>query len=128
MERGKREDLRLMMRGERKVKDKPTWIKRDGEWRIHGPASMLREGAEVTVFKRNGTTSRERVERVIWTGKDGDVGVAIATISSASKPSSQSSNSRRNRLTKQCWECGRMFTYAECKKDDGDWIDSYCGC
>jgi hypothetical protein len=30
--------------------------------------------------------------------------------------------------TKVCWECGRVFTYAECKRNDGDWNESYCGC
>lgn len=30
--------------------------------------------------------------------------------------------------TKQCWECGGTFTYAECKRNGGDWNDDYCGC
>ncbi len=27
-----------------------------------------------------------------------------------------------------CWECGGTFTYAQCKANDGDWSDNYCGC
>ena len=30
--------------------------------------------------------------------------------------------------TKTCWECGRRFTYFDCKRNDGDWNESYCGC
>ena len=32
--------------------------------------------------------------------------------------------------THTCWECGREFTYAECKKWGGDWNENggYCGC
>lgn len=30
--------------------------------------------------------------------------------------------------TKRCWECGCSFSYSECKKNGGDWSDSYCGC
>lgn len=30
--------------------------------------------------------------------------------------------------TKRCWECGCEFTFAQAKRNDGDWRDSYCGC
>ena len=30
--------------------------------------------------------------------------------------------------TKQCWECGGTFTYADCRRQGGDWQDGYCGC
>lgn len=30
--------------------------------------------------------------------------------------------------TKRCWECGKEFTFAQAKRNDGDWRDSYCGC
>lgn len=30
--------------------------------------------------------------------------------------------------TKQCWECGRSFTYHDARSNGGDWSDSYCGC
>lgn len=30
--------------------------------------------------------------------------------------------------TQTCWECGCEFTYAQCKRDGGDWEQSYCGC
>lgn len=29
---------------------------------------------------------------------------------------------------RQCWECGGMFTYADAKRNGGDWSESYCGC
>ncbi len=37
-------------------------------------------------------------------------------------------NARPAPETRTCWECGRDFTYADCRKWDGDWSDSYCGC
>lgn len=30
--------------------------------------------------------------------------------------------------TKRCWECGKEFTFAQAKRNDGDWRESYCGC
>ena len=32
--------------------------------------------------------------------------------------------------TKRCWECGCEFTYAECRRNGGDWNENggYCGC
>jgi hypothetical protein len=30
--------------------------------------------------------------------------------------------------TKRCWECGCEFTFAQAKRNDGDWKDGYCGC
>lgn len=30
--------------------------------------------------------------------------------------------------TKRCWECGCEFTFAQSKRGDADWRDSYCGC
>lgn len=30
--------------------------------------------------------------------------------------------------TKRCWECGKEFTFAQAKRNGGDWRDSYCGC
>lgn len=44
------------------------------------------------------------------------------------EPYVQSDAARERAEKKQCWECGREFTYAECKTQDGDWSDSYCGC
>jgi len=37
-------------------------------------------------------------------------------------------SSYRSAQTKSCWECGCPFTYAQCKANDGDWSESYCGC
>jgi hypothetical protein len=30
--------------------------------------------------------------------------------------------------TRECWECGCLFTYREAKANGGEWQDSYCGC
>lgn len=32
--------------------------------------------------------------------------------------------------TRTCWECGCTFTYAECRRNGGDWNENggYCGC
>ena len=30
--------------------------------------------------------------------------------------------------TKQCWKCAKMFTKIQAREQDGDWLDSYCGC
>lgn len=43
-------------------------------------------------------------------------------------PPPQSEASRAKAEKKRCWECGCEFTYAECRANDGDWSDSYCGC
>jgi len=34
---------------------------------------------------------------------------------------------RRSAETKNCWECGRNFTFSD-MTPDGEWSDSYCGC
>lgn len=33
-----------------------------------------------------------------------------------------------SQATQTCWECGCQFTYAQCKRDGGNWQESYCGC
>ena len=30
--------------------------------------------------------------------------------------------------TRQCWECGCLFTWADAQNNGGDWSESYCGC
>lgn len=49
---------------------------RSGEWGIRGPASILRDGAEVTVAKKSGERKVERVAKVVWQGD----GIALAAI------------------------------------------------
>jgi len=29
---------------------------------------------------------------------------------------------------RRCWECGRLFTAADARRNGGKWEDSYCGC
>lgn len=46
-----------------------TWMRlRDGSWGLRGPASMT-EGSLVTVTRRDGSSSQERVARVLWRGE-----------------------------------------------------------
>ena len=46
----------------------------------------------------------------------------------------QSEAARERAEKRQCWECGRMVTYAEVAASGGDWNESvgggecYCGC
>lgn len=35
---------------------------------------------------------------------------------------------RPDEPTQVCWECGCSFTYRECRHNDGDWKEGYCGC
>lgn len=44
------------------------------------------------------------------------------------EPYVQSDAARERAEKRLCWECGREFTYVECKAQDGEWSDSYCGC
>lgn len=30
--------------------------------------------------------------------------------------------------TRQCWECGCLFSYADCIENKGNWSEYYCGC
>ena len=30
--------------------------------------------------------------------------------------------------TKQCWKCAKMFTKIQAREQNGNWLDSYCGC
>lgn len=45
-----------------------TWTRlKSGAWGLRGPASVLLEGSDVTVTRRNGETKAARVGRVLWT-------------------------------------------------------------
>jgi len=43
-------------------------------------------------------------------------------------PPPQSAEAWEKAEKKTCWECGRSFSYRQCKEWDGEWGDSYCGC
>lgn len=43
-------------------------------------------------------------------------------------PEAVKAHIRATEERKTCWECGRDFTYRECKAHDGEWSDDYCGC
>jgi len=49
---------------------------RNNAWGITGPSALLREGADVAVTKRDGTTTTATVSRVLWAGD----GKAICSI------------------------------------------------
>ena len=64
-----------------------------------------------------------------WEVPDDKADAARALVTSAPAPISRARNSGYSSgAAKRCWECGRMFTYADAKRNDGDWNDSYCGC
>lgn len=98
-----------------------TWVKlNDGTWGVAGEGGT--PGTVVTVHRRDGTSS------MVTLGEPSGraYGKILFRVTSQQK-----SNTRRyggSGETKQCWECGRNFTYGDCKENDGDWRDSYCGC
>lgn len=49
---------------------------RNGAWGVTGPDTLVREGAIVSVEKRDGSTSTATVSRVLWSGD----GKAIASV------------------------------------------------
>jgi len=102
---------------------------RDGNWGLQGP--NLAEGKAVVVKKRDGSTETQRVGKVIFSDKS--TGYSIATIDG--QTAQRSSSPRRSGpprsggdQVKRCWECGCTFTYADARRNGGDWQDSYCGC
>ncbi len=44
------------------------------------------------------------------------------------EPPKQSQEAWEKAPKETCWECGRQFTYRQCKENDGDWSEAYCGC
>lgn len=101
-----------------------TYIKlKSGDWglRVDGRTTS---GARVTVTKASGETKSETIGQVLWTGADKSTGqtISLCTIRR------QANGPRAGGETKTCWECGCTFSYADCRANDGDWQDSYCGC
>ena len=87
---------------------------KDGSWGIRVTDGVVKGGDEVRVSKKDGTKTTVRVESILSEKE----GVLLCSIR-GDRPSAQ---------TRDCWECGGAFTYAECKANEGDWYDSYCGC
>lgn len=83
---------------------------RDGSWGIKGEG--LTEGKTVTVTTKAGVTKQVQVGKVLFT-KD------AFSIAAISKPKEE---------TRDCWECGRSFTYSFCTENKGDWGEPWCGC
>ena len=63
-----------------------------------------------------------------WVKDQGSEHVTCPAQPAAAPIISRSSSARPAAQTKRCWECGGTFTYADAKRNDGDWQDSYCGC
>lgn len=83
-----------------------------GKWGVRVTGAVPSPGTTVVVTKKDGSTRTEVIEKVVWQGE----GVALCTIR------------EQDVETRICWECGRRFTYAECKRYGGEWRDNYCGC
>lgn len=98
----------------------PTKL-RTGAWgaRTSGPA---KEGDIVTITTSTGKSWRAVVEKVVW---GNDETCIVATRSIDQRPVAPV---RPAGPAKRCWECGRTFGYSECKRNHGDWSNSYCGC
>lgn len=63
--------------------DQVSFIKlKDGGWGLRGGKNLLREGEEVTVTLKNGSTKKETVDKIVWW----DDYVAIATIKQIKNP------------------------------------------
>lgn len=88
---------------------------KDESWGIRC-TSKVSPGEVVTVTKKSGETKQETIKDIIWNKDNVWVCSIVQTQRKSSSP------------TKTCWECGQEFTYAECRANDGDWSDSYCGC
>lgn len=95
---------------------------KNGDWGVRGAVGELRAGRHVTVTRKDKSTSDVLVTKVLWQGDD----IAIAAIQSTPKQSN--SNTKNGGPKKRCWECGGLFTYRDCRENEGDWHDSYCGC
>lgn len=78
-------------------------------------------------------------ERKGWWTQDAALAASMATRLNASPSSTmpvprasaspaKPSGPAKPPATKQCWECGCRFTYADAKSGGGDWSESYCGC
>ena len=63
-----------------------------------------------------------------WIVAPDKISAAQAIVPAAPHIRSSSHSHSTSSPTKRCWECGCEFTFAQSKKGDGDWGDSYCGC
>ncbi len=96
-----------------------------GEWVVFGLVTEVQPGV-VAVTKRDGSRKEERVVTVskpfLVDGIPHCYGIIAAKV--------YQPNSRRtfSGATKECWECGCKFTWADSKTNGGDWSEGYCGC
>lgn len=89
-----------------------------------GSKKWWAHAAEVTITKTYAPMVRE------WRGHETTTYHTLASIKAyvdRMKAEADPQN-RAKAETRQCWECGCAFTYADSKRNDGDWKDGYCGC
>lgn len=76
--------------GKNKRAHKATFAKdkRKGGYliRVEGPSSNMFAGREVPVSLRDGTEHTEKLESLIWTGKDKESGLPVTLYSFIAKP------------------------------------------
>lgn len=62
--------------------------KRNGGYniRVAGPDANMFAGRDVPVTMKDGTTHTERLERVVWSGKDNETGENVALYKFLAKP------------------------------------------
>lgn len=72
-----------------------------------------------------GKNAGKEMAKLGFISADGDFWVLASLLTD---PPPQNEASRARAPKKRCWECGCEFTYADAKRNEGDWSDSYCGC
>ena len=80
---------------------------RNGQWGIRVPGTVG-AGQTITVTKRDGSTSTETVDRVLWSGD----GVSLCSVSRGHQSTSHrhGHSSRRSGGRYECDECGDIVT------------------
>jgi hypothetical protein len=72
-----------------------TWTRlRDGSWGLRVASEDVRSGETVTATRSNGSTSREIVGRIVWSGQ----GATICTIGQAAAPARTLAQRSRYRM------------------------------
>lgn len=86
-----------------------TWTKlKDGSWGLRAAGGELTPGADVTVKKKDGSTTTATVGAQIWKGKDNKSGLEIGLYTSVPKPKAKPSGTAApaRRSTRNYVPCG----------------------
>lgn len=84
---------------------------KDGSWGVRVPGAAPKIGDVLTVTKRDGSTSKETVAAVLWSGPDND-GQTVSLCSIKEKPRGRHGNGGDT-----CAECGRGGALVEDLED-----------